>query len=345
MALYKKEGSPFWWADIRFGGRRYRVSTKETTKGAARTSETALIQQLSSGERKIGQKAPVLRDYAVSFLGYIEKTRLADETKRYYKNGWRMLGSRPIAGMRIDSITKSDVEVLGIPGSGSTVNCALRTLKRMLKLAEEKDLISKVPRIHLVEENMREALIDAQVEAVILAKAPRVLRDAYLLIADCGIRPSDAVQLGWQEDVNFVDREILIAGGKTGRKGRRIVKMSTRVYDMLIRRAQDNEAWVFPSVKHAGEHMTAQTISSWFSGFKREQGLPKDVVLYSARHTFATDLTEATGDVTKTQKTLGHTKLNTTLRYVHSTVADTGRIMDARNAERHYLGHSKETVQ
>lgn len=84
-----------------------------------------------------------------------------------------------------------------------------------------------------------------------------------------------------------------------------------------------------------------------FSGIavRRENGLPEDVVLYSARHTFATDPTDATGDVTKTQKALGHTQLKTSLRYIHARAVNTGAIMDAKNLERHIFGHSTETVQ
>jgi integrase len=83
---------------------------------------------------------------------------------------------------------------------------------------------------------------------------------------------------------------------------------------------------VFPSVKSArpAEHMTAHGLNARFSEFKRMNGLPQNVVLYSARHTFATDVTEATGDITKTQKALGDTQLKTTMRYVHARAADAG---------------------
>jgi integrase len=344
-----KPDSPFWWADIRIAGKRHRISTKQKSKTKAAQVEAALIHKLSSGEiTGLRHRAPVLRDYAVNFLEYVAQSRRSERTKEYYRNGWRMLEKQNIAGMRLDGITTSTAEVLAIPGAGATVNCALRTLRRMLSLAEEKNLIVKVPRIRLVEEVEREALIEPQVEAIILAKAPRVLRHAYLLIADCGVRPSDAVAIRWEE-VDFVNREILIAGGKTGKKGRRQVSMSSRVCEMLIERARTGGEWVFPSLKlnRAGKPMTAHGLSSRFAEFKRTVGLPKDVVLYSARHTFATDVTEATGDITKTQKALGHTQLKTTVRYVHARAANTGAIMDARNAVNlgHVFGHGADTVQ
>lgn len=351
MSLFRKAGSPFWWADIRIDGRRFRVSTKQKTEQKARQAETALINQLSSGQAQDGfgirKKAPLLREFAQEFLAYVAASRKSEKTKSYYRNGWRMLESRDIANVRINAITPADAEVLGIQGSGSTVNNALRTLRRMLSLAEEKGKIQKVPRILLVEENQRKQLIEADVEALILAKASRTLRDAYMLIADCGIRPSDCVALSW-EHVDFVQGDIFIVGGKTGRKAERYVPMSRRVREMLVRRARTAQAWVFESRRpgREGQPLRAGTIVGRFSAFKRKVGLPKAVVLYSARHTFATDLTEATGSLVKTQKALGHTSLTTTARYNHTRSADIARIMDERNAQRgHNLGHSSEMVQ
>jgi integrase len=197
------------------------------------------------------------------------------------------------------------------------------------------------------ERRERTQLIDADIEALILAKAPETLRDAYLLIADCGVRPGDCVAIGWEHDVNFINRTIWIAGGKTGKKAQRTVEMSSRVFEMMKRRAGLDPVWAFASVKKSrkGKAMTARGIIARFSAFKRKQGLPKAVVLYCARHTFATDITRATGNITETQKTLGHTSLKTTQRYVHANVARTGAFMDARNAERHNFGHSALSVQ
>lgn len=340
MALYKKEGSPFWWADIRIAGQRHRLSTKQTTKGAARTAETAFIQQLTSGV-KIGGRAPVLREFSQKFLTYVENSRLEVETKRYYNNGWKLLKGLNIAGMRIDSISTSDAAVLQIPGSGSNVNMALRTLKRMLSIAAEMKLIQASPRIKLAKENGRERLINAEEERLILAHAAPTLRDVFLLIFDTGMRPSEACRLRW-ENIDFVRGVILITRGKS-KLSRRHLPMSSRVMAMLKDRARLNAEILFPSQR--GGSVTAAAVGDSFRILRRSLGMSEDVVLYCARHTFATDFMGATGDVSKTQKTLGHGNITTTTRYLHPAVADLGSIMDVRNSERHNLGHSTETVQ
>lgn len=338
MALFKKEGSPYWWADIRVDGRRIRVSTKQKVKGAARTFETALIQKLSSGEGI--RKSPVLREFAERFLIYVDKSRLEEPTKQYYKKGWRLLKNQDIAGKRIDRISTSDAAVLQIPGSGSNVNMALRTLKRMLSVAEEMRLIHRSPRIKLAKENGRERLINAEEERLILANAGPVLRDVFLLIFDTGMRPGEACRLKW-EDVDFIRGVVLIVRGKT-KLSRRKLSLSSRCFAMLKERAKNGSELVFPS---KGGHIRAESVGDSFRALRRMLGISEDVVLYCARHTFATTFMDETGDLSKTQKTLGHGNITTTTRYLHPAAANLGSIMDARNDKRHNPGHSATTIQ
>lgn len=91
--------------------------------------------------------------------------------------------------------------------------------------------------------------------------------------------------------------------------------------------------------------MQSKSVGDSFRALRRAVGISEDVVLYCARHTFATDFMDETGDLSKTQKTLGHNKITTTTRYLHPGVADLASIMDARNDKRHNPGHSEVTIQ
>jgi site-specific recombinase XerD len=74
--------------------------------------------------------------------------------------------------------------------------------------------------------------------------------------------------------------------------------------------------------------------------------LPKDLVLYSARHTFATDMLDRTGNLALVQKMLGHESILTTQRYLHPELKDVAQLVNQRNADnadenlRHSLRHS-----
>jgi hypothetical protein len=50
-----------------------------------------------------------------------------------------------IASMKMDRITAEDVDALAFPGGPYHINCALKTLRRMLHKAEEWGLIAKAP--------------------------------------------------------------------------------------------------------------------------------------------------------------------------------------------------------
>jgi hypothetical protein len=81
--------------------------------------------------------------------------RLESDTRRYYRNGWRLLEQTKIAGMRMDQINKDEVEKLQFPGSASNGNNALRTLRRMYSKAKEDKLIFEVPDFALFKEHGR----------------------------------------------------------------------------------------------------------------------------------------------------------------------------------------------
>jgi len=67
----------------------------------------------------------------------VENAKLAQKSKDYLRNGCRLLERTTISGMRIDHITTEDVNALSFSGSAYNVNCALKTLRRMLNLAQE----------------------------------------------------------------------------------------------------------------------------------------------------------------------------------------------------------------
>ena len=91
-----------------------------------------------------------------------------------------------------------------------------------------------------------------------------------------------------------------------------------------------------------------------FAKARKEANIPKGVVLYSAWHSFATDMLDRTGNIVLVGKLLGHRSVTTTQRYLHPQMKGLAELVDERNELRageaqgdelrHSLRHSRKTM-
>ena len=335
MELYRQEGSKYWTADFVVNGRRYRKSTKQTTKAKAGEVAAEFLRQAQRNEAPVrkGQMV-VLRQFAEDrFLPFVEASTLAEQSKLYYQAGWKMLKSKPVADLRLDCITTSVADTVQLHGSGSTQNCALRTLRRMLSLAHEYGILQAAPRIKLRKENQRTAVWDAKSEEALLKVAPQPLTDVFLLCHDSGMRPDEVMSLRW-DDIFWNKSLIFVREGKT-KKATRYVPLSDRVRAALRVRAQGSKSeWVFPSKHSKSGHIGHTAVEKPFRKARKDAKLPKELVLYSARHSFATDLLDQTGNIKLVSDVLGHESVTTTQKYLHPALKNLAEIVNQRNAER-----------
>jgi hypothetical protein len=108
------------------------------------SNNRAALFELKSAD-SFGDCDPVVAQYSKEFLDWVDTGRLEEDTRRYYRNGWRLLKAKKLAGKRMDKIAKKEIEKLRFPGSPSNGNNALRTLRRMLNMAKEDKLVHEVP--------------------------------------------------------------------------------------------------------------------------------------------------------------------------------------------------------
>jgi len=277
-------------------------------------------------------------------LQWVERSQLEPKSKRYYRNGWRMIRETGIAGMRLDQITTDEVAAVRFPGSAANANNALRTLRRMLSKAEEWGLLRTARRIKLLKEYGRSAIIDPESEAKLLAVSGQPLRDVLVLMLDTGMRPSEVFRMTW-ENVNWEAGTIFIPHGKT-RNSRRYVPMSQRVATALLIRAGGKRiGWVFPSDSCSG-HLVS--VEKQFIDARTKAGISPEIVLYCARHTFATQVLGATGNLALIMKAMGHSDAKTAMVYQHPAIETVRQVVDEKNAlrvQRHNPRHTPEMLQ
>ena len=127
-------------------------------------TRTLLRPPFSKSDSKFGER----------FLAWVDVARLEEKTKKFYRNGWRLLKATPVSDMRLDQITGDCAEQLKFPGSAANANCALRTLRRMLHKAEEWKMIGHAPKIKMMKERGRHLRLDGDAERRLLEGSKRL---------------------------------------------------------------------------------------------------------------------------------------------------------------------------
>ena len=214
----------------------------------------------------------------------------------------------------MDQIRTEDVNALGFPGNAYNINCALKTLRRMMNLAQEWGLIAKVPRIKLAKELGRNLLLNDEAERKLLPFCGPLLRDIIVLLRDTGMRPKKELFPMRIENLDWNNRVIFVPESKTP-TGRRYIPMSDRVVDLLmVRCANRRDGWVFPANSVSGHIIT---IDKQFRKARADAGLPLGLKLYCSRHDFGTEMLQRTGNLALVMRVMGQTSTKAAMQYQH----------------------------
>jgi integrase len=347
MSLYKRGRK--WWYRFCWEGKQYRGPCKTSKKSEAKNLESRERERVVDGKSVPGSKKTMtLNEFAIRFFAWLESLPSdrppKEGTKRYYRQGWNLLKSTRLAGMRIDRIRADDVRATAVGSSPANTNNALRTLRHMLRKAREWELLDSTPTIRMVEEAGREQLIEPWMEQKLLAvteikrtpdskHAPKFInygwepfRSVLLIMLDSGLRPGEVYRMRW-EHIYWNRDAIFVPRGKS-RKSRRLVPLSERVRTTLMRRSQ-NEGWVFPSSRARSGHI--ETLQKQWTMAKKLAGLPDGIVLYCARHRFGSDAMEGTGNVYAVMDVMGHSRMDVARIYQHPGVRQVGVAINKRN--------------
>jgi len=313
----------------------------------ARNMEAAYRTALAKGEVGIFERkpAPTLTGFSKRFNEAV-KIRSASKPRTvafYAEQVRRLLEYEPLANARLSDIDERLVESFvqhrsnevvkrrtkkgikrceGLRVSPSTVNRALATLRRMMRLAQEWRTIDRVPRVRLLSgEGSREYILSYADERVYLEFAPQPLKDIATLVLDTGLRIGEALALEWR-DVHLTRNGspwgyVQVREGKS-RNARRAVPLTKRVHNLLTqRRAAAQTVFVFADEN--GNSYRVSSLDHMHARTRKGLKLPPVFVLHSLRHTCLTRLGLARVDAFTIMKLAGHSSVTVSQRYVHPT--------------------------
>jgi site-specific recombinase XerD len=333
VKLFRKSKSKYYWYDFTVRDERYRGSTKETIETRAQKAASLKPAAAIKGSDPLDRKPPTLRQYASDFLRWVGTGRLESDTRRYYRNGWRLLEQTKIAGMRMDLITKDEVEKLQFPGSASNGNNALRTLRRMFTKAKEGKLIREVPDFALFKEHGRLLRLNDDAERKLSMVAEQPLKDIIVVMRDTGMRNARELYCMRVENVDFNAGTIFTPDSKT-ESGRRFIPISSRVKQILEARcAGRSEGWVWMS-RVKGKHIGEGMIYRQWARARQAAGLPRALVLYCARHDFGSFVLAKTGNLKAVMNAMGHGDVRSAMVYQHPEGEIIRNALNARHIPR-----------
>jgi hypothetical protein len=117
VKLFRKHKSKFYWYDFTVRGHRYRGSTQETKAVRAWKIAGLKLAQVIECTDQLPNKPTRLDEFSHRFFSWVDDARLESQTRKYYRNGWRLLKSTVVAGARLDHITSDCAERLDFGGS------------------------------------------------------------------------------------------------------------------------------------------------------------------------------------------------------------------------------------
>ena len=166
----------------------------------------------------------------------------------------------------------------------------------------------------------------AETETLLAITSPE-FRLIYWALRQCGARPGELCR-ATVADVDKANCVITLKEHKTARKTgqpRRIPigRKPGELLDQAIGTRTEGPVFLCPS----GRGWRVENLSRTYSRLRDLAGLPKDLVLYLARHECGTKICREKG-IEYARRLLGHTNISTTQRYMH---LDDAELADAQD--------------
>jgi integrase len=325
--IYKPKGRKRYRVKFRFQGKLIHRSTTATTYKTAKGIEATIRSELEKGNWGILEKKPCpsLEDFfKKDFLPFIEaEHKDKPATLTYYSYGAKGIQSCSFVKLPIDEITDQQAKEYAAQNkhqSPSTVNMALRTLRRALNLAFEWGVMDRPSKIRLVKgEKQRERVLTETERAAYLKACRQPWKDIATVILGTGMRPGEVHKMRWENVMLQEERGLFsILEGKS-KAARRALPMVPEVLGMMQRRHKEqgcpSEGWVFPADTESG-HTEEDALKR-----SHQDALEESKVAafppYTMRHTALTDLGTLGCDPFTLAKIAGHSSIVMTQRYCH----------------------------
>ena len=203
MPVYKQPKSPFWLIEFRVAGRRFRRSSKTTSKREAQALERKWREQPFQGQTEsllplaLGE---ALDRYFSTVVQARNRLKAAKRDQYLLDRIRRDLGAHtPVLSLTAARIAIFSESLLREGKAPATVNRHLAMLKAVLRrAARDWGALRQVPPIQLFKlRNQRYRWLTDAEESRLLKASAEHLHDLLVFLLDTGARLSEATSLTW----------------------------------------------------------------------------------------------------------------------------------------------------
>jgi len=337
MRIYKRKGSPNWWASWNDqNGRRHRKSTGTEDKELAQAL-AAKWRQESFMERhfEVIPETP-FRD---ALLRYAEERQR--ENPRSYEHMLKYCLQRLLDRYGDDMLTEINAATIRDFATErrksvkpATVHRDLSVLRAILNRTHQEGLLAMVPPFPTVKQPPgRCRWLTLNEEGRLIGAAANHLCPVIIFALDTGGRRTEVLGLDWRH-VDLDNNRVVFVKTKNGED--RYVRLTDRARSVLERLEPKESGPVFTFRGKA-----IRNVDTSFDRARVMAGL-EDVRFHDLRHTFASRLVQKGVPLYEVMQLTGHKSLAMVQRYAHLAPDFQERAIDALNTFGHKMGTATE---
>jgi integrase len=308
-----REGYFISWIDAQ--GRRRKRKAKSRTLEGVRNERAAELTRVAQ-HRILGFAAPTGDSFSEVADRFLKHQQPRVTVKTYERETWiveHML--KPFFPIKLAMLRRSDIQryVTARKASPATIQKELNTLKHLLRLAVEWELIPANPAQGVRAPKAppgRVRYLQPTELAIALQACPSWLRPIVTIAVSTGMRRSEILNMRWL-DLDLANGRILLPQTKNGEG--RIVYLNDSASFALRSLPSGLQT---PTTDKLFLGVTPERVSMAFQRACRSVGI-LDFRFHDLRHTAASWLRMSGADIHTVAQLLGHKDLRMAIRYQH----------------------------
>lgn len=231
-----------------------------------------------------------------------------------------IIGDKDIADFSLDDISRWH-KAMSKGRCQNTIRNYLSRIRGVLQYMELLDIRALKSALVVVPKR-----IDTEVEYLERHEVDKMIDCAYSLrnkfsislLFSSGIRLSEFISIN-RNQIRSKSFTVIGKGGKA-----RLCFIDDRTEKLmgeyLAQRSDHSEALIISNLHK--DRMTESNVQLFIKNSAKRAGIDRHITPHTLRHSFATDFLKNGGDIRYLQKLLGHSSINTTMRYTHLADSD-----------------------